>query len=132
MAEKEKPAPFNNRQEIKSPLTHWPGYIVLPVELSPVDFSRYWETYQKQTDDPSEKRHETIRAWESRFHIVKDWKIEGLRSEQVAGDGMAFPSLKLMVWVVQQINDLIIHSLSLPNSPAPSSDAETQSETARP
>lgn len=122
--------PFVNRREIESPLEHWPGRIVIPVEITPEDFAKYWEINRRIYNDKDDERHLDFKLWEQLFHVVKDWRIEGVTHEMLDETGLKIPSMKLMGWVTDEVARMMSETMELPNLDAPSSNGEKPSEMA--
>jgi hypothetical protein len=127
---------YHNEKRVDSPLSLWPGYIVLPVEISAAQFDTYWRKLKEQevqeeadreagNDDPT---HQIYKAWATRYHIIQDWKIEGLKAADVDETGLKLPSTKIMLWAIHEANVLINDAWSLPKSPAPSNDIGDSTE----
>ena len=111
---------MENKKRIDSPLENWPGYIVVPVELSPEQFDIWWQAMQAQADD--DPRHDFVQMWETRSHMILEWGIDGFDSSKVTDDVTTLPSMKLMNWINLVTGRIIREAQSFPNSPAPLSD----------
>jgi hypothetical protein len=120
-------------------LANWPGYVVVPEELSPDQYCTWWENVRRQEEDEEDTRPGLVRAFETRKHLVLEAQIEGLDWSLVES-GHYPPSMKLLSWFVGELGELIDEASSLPNSPRPSSvtasgngseqNAQAETETA--
>lgn len=110
-----------NEQRIESPYQEWPGYIVVPKELTAAQFAEYWRIRLEQ-DEKGDKRPDELRSFSSRQHMVLDWKIDGLKTSDVTPDGLNLPSIRIALFVIAATQQLIRDATSLPNLRGPSSD----------
>ena len=106
-----------NEQRIDSPLENWPGYIVVPKELTPEQFCKWWEVMQAENDDDSPPGE--LQSWGNRYHLVLDWHLKGLKSSQIEATGMKLPSMSIAMFVISATQSLIMEARTLPNLPAP-------------
>lgn len=67
----------------------YPGYIYVPRELSPEQFTQWWKSANNERDDiPYEQA-----VYQDRHHLVLEWEIDGLKLQHAAPDGSKFPSV---------------------------------------
>lgn len=123
----------HNEQRVDSPLALWPGYIILPVEIAAAQFDTYWRKLKEQEAAEGEGKGDSglndfFRAWQSRWHIVLDWKLDGVKTSQIDETGQQLPSTKIVAWVIHETNKLLNAAWSLPKLPAPSNDTGDSTE----
>lgn len=127
-----------NGRRVDSPLEAYPGYVVLPVELTPLQFDKWWRAAKAAEAEGDGDVSDWFQAWRMRYHFVLEWHIDGVRPEQVTPDGMKMPSMKLIAWIDRITRGLVEDALDLPKSPAPLKGAEngsapeTETMTAQP
>lgn len=120
--------PFINEQRIDSPLENWPGYIVIPKELTAEQFHQWWTTLKRQETEEEDARPEELRAWESRLPFVLDWKIEGLKTADIEPTGLKLPSMKIALFVIRATTPLLAAARSLPKLRRSSGDTSIGKE----
>lgn len=110
--------PEANRLVFPCPIPEWPGTVTLPLYLNAQDYSEWWVAAEEgQPED--DKRHWLYFEWESRYHLAKDWKLEGLDLEQLSKDPSKLPDTRLLAWYVRITQILIKEATSVPNWPEP-------------
>lgn len=117
--------PNNNEKQVSSPFELWPGHITLPVVVSPADFHQYLEIVREQEKLEDEHllnddRYIFLKAWRARWHIVKDWKLDGVKTADIDETGLKMPATQLIAWVVDEVNTLLREAWRVPKSLAPS------------
>ena len=120
---------WNNRQQVESPLAEWPGYIVVPKELTPEQFSGWWERSRRLDEEEDGERPAEFKMFEERGPLVLEWHIEGVNGEAIAADGGNLPSMKLIGFVIAATQPLVIEARSLPKLRGPSKDGTRSTET---
>jgi len=122
---------FINEQKIESPYDSWPGHVILPKELTPEQFDKWWRAYQKYDADVEQEDKglsSWFIGWELRSHFVLEWHIEGVDpNKHVSADPMTMPSMLLVSWIGRITTTLPWEALDLPKSQAPSSAADNGS-----
>lgn len=93
-------------RKVESPLREWPGHIVIPTYLSAEQFNDWWRKANADGRDPKETSDITL-MWHTRFHLVLDWKIEGLATSQIEETGMKLPDQRLATFVVAALDEVI-------------------------
>lgn len=112
--------PWINEQKIESPFEDWPGYIVMPKELSAEQFTKWWEKARAQVDDDT--RPVELQAFYVLHHLVLGCHIEGLDWAEIQPDGSNLPSMRLAIMVGIEGMKLVDNARTLPNLPEPSKD----------
>lgn len=116
---------FINERKVPSPFESFPGYVVLPVELTPEQFDVWWRAANENQEQDDQRLSDWFQAWRMRHHFVLEWHLEGLDpAKHVTSDGMKMPSMKLIAWIDRITRGLIEDALDLPKSQAPSKGAE--------
>jgi len=118
---------FVNEQRIDSPLKSFPGYVVLPKELTPAQFDVWWRAYRSEEQSDDDDLASWFQGWRMRHHFVLEWHLEGLKPEQITPDGMKLPSMRILAWIARITADLPWEALDLPKSDAPLKGAENGS-----
>lgn len=108
-----------NRLAFPSPFKRWPGKIIVPLYLSAADYHGWWKYAGKGQPDDDE-RHWAHFEWETRFHIIKAWMIEGLDSDVLKHDPVDLPDNRLIFWILSCTQPSLEEAVNLPNSPGPS------------
>lgn len=119
------PNDTHNTKRVDSPFPLWPGYILLPAEISPQAFMAYWEKANTPKAE-GDNRPDLFLAWYNQWHIVLDWKLEGVKSTDIDETALKLPSAKLIAWVVRETTAVLRQTWTLPNSPAPLNGSEVQ------
>lgn len=114
---------WTNQRRVESPVETFPGYVILPRELTPQQFDTWWRAYMAEQQVEDEGLASWFQGWRMRHHLVLEWHIEGLRAEDITADGMRLPSMRLLAWIARITADLPWEALDLPKSQAPSRGA---------
>lgn len=104
---------WKNEQIVESDLEHWPGHIVIPVEMLDADFTIWWETVSEQ-ETQEDARPNVIKAFETRRHLIRRSTITDPDGELVDLDKPF--SMRLKTWMVVSLNDVVDNAQSLPKS----------------
>lgn len=118
--------PEVNRLVFPSPFEEWPGIVLTPCYLSASEYHEWWTQAGKgQPED--DDRHWLYYEWETRFHLAKSWRLEGLDSDQLQKDPVNLPDLRIAMWFVAITQLMVSEATTLPNSPRPLNDTEIMS-----
>lgn len=113
--------PQANRLVFPSPFEEWPGTVTIPVYINAQDYNLWWKMAQEgQPEDDT--RHWLYYEWESRFHLAKDWNLEGLDLEQLTPTAEKIDDTRLVSWFVRITQLIIKEATSIPNWPEPQND----------
>lgn len=116
-----------NRLKHTSPFKEWPGTIKTPLYLSAEDYEKWWSQVGDE-NDANDTRHWAFNDWAQRYHLIKDWSMEGLDLDILAPDPIKIPDTRLIIWMVTILQPIIQFSTSLPNWREPFSGTTTPSE----
>jgi hypothetical protein len=108
----------SNRLAFPSPFEQYPGKVVVSLYLSAQEYHEWWIKAGKGQPE-EEERHWSCWEWETRFHLVKAWHIEGLDSEQLKEDPIDLPDNRFIYWILTITQPSLEEAVNLPNSPRP-------------
>jgi hypothetical protein len=109
----------NNRLIFKSPFAEYPGTLTTIFRISAEDYDKFWQkSYNGQDDD--DHRHWAVYAWETRFHLSKNWSLQNVESADITENALHLPDQRIAIWFVQCTQPIIYLSTSLPNWLTPS------------
>lgn len=110
--------PSVNRLIFPCPIPEWPGTVTLPLYIDAVDYNKWWTAAQEgQPEDDT--RHWLYFEWQTRFHLAKDWNLEGLDLEQLTPEADKIPDTRIVAWYVNITQIIIKEATNVPNWPAP-------------
>lgn len=109
-----------NRLSFPSPFVEYPGYITLPLYLSASDYHTWWT---KEGEGKPKEDHWAFWHWETRHHLVKDWKLDNIETQELDEKGLELPDLRIAIWFTIITQPVIQEATNLPNWVEPSSDA---------
>ena len=89
-----------------SPFDDFPGRVLLPKNLSPVQFLKWYENTPQEKDD-ADTRPGALSAYEARRGFVLRIELKGVPEEATHGDGRELPAMKIVQWVNQLTGDLL-------------------------
>ena len=114
-------------RRVDSPFENYPGYILVPEDLTPEQFDTWWQVTSEIENDEEDVRAPEYRMFQERYPLVIEWHVEGLDVpwEQVKGDARKLPAVKLAAFVISATQQCIVEARSLPSLPKPSSDGTT-------
>lgn len=104
---------------IASPFPQYPGGVWVPYELSPRQFDAWHKAVMARQKSSQDVELFALDYWPERFTFFLAFEIENLPPECITPDGMDFPSMPLLTWLISIGTELITGATSFPNLPAP-------------
>ena len=109
-----------NRLSFPSPFAEYPGCVSAPLNLSATDYHTFWTQTNGGKQPIEDLRHPTNWIWETRFHLITDWKLQNVETSLITKDPTHVPDQRIIRWICEITQPIIERATSLPNWQGPS------------